>query len=91
VLALIVALPNLMTLAIVLGTGNAAHAGERIMDVDAPLFRGFSLVGALIALAVFGFWRYQLFTRTRARRQNDRLRRELDEVRRPPEAGDGPG
>ncbi|ONM46881.1 permease [Nocardia donostiensis] len=53
VLAVVCAIPNLMTLAVVLGGGNAAHAGERIMDVDAPAFRGASLVGALLAVLVF--------------------------------------
>ncbi|GAB3163971.1 hypothetical protein GCM10027059_19210 [Myceligenerans halotolerans] len=48
VLALVCAAPNLLTLSVVLGTTNASHAGERIMDVDAPAFRGASLVGALI-------------------------------------------
>ena len=40
VLAVVLAIPNLMTLGIVLGRGNAAHAGERILDVEAPAFRG---------------------------------------------------
>ncbi|MEE2060628.1 hypothetical protein [Rhodococcus artemisiae] len=53
VVALVVAIPNLMTLSVVLGGGNAAHAGERIMDVDAPGFRGASLVGAIIGVLVF--------------------------------------
>ena len=44
-LALLFMLPNLMTLSIVLGGNNAAHAGQRIMDVEAPGFRGASLVG----------------------------------------------
>lgn len=91
VLALVVALPNLMTLAIVLGTGNAAHAGERILDVEAPLFRGFSLVGALLAVAAVGFWRYQRFSHVRTRRQNTRLRHDLDAARTPPPADAGEG
>ncbi|MFE3444932.1 permease [Nocardia sp. NPDC059180] len=53
VLAVVFAIPNLMTLTVVLGGNNAAHAGERIMDVDAPAFRGASLAGALIALLIF--------------------------------------
>ena len=47
--AVILASPNLMTLGIVLGNGNAAHAGDRILDVEAPAFRGGSLAGAAIA------------------------------------------
>ena len=53
VLALVVAIPNLMTLVVVLGTNDAAHAGERIMDVDAPGFRGASLIAAIIAGLIF--------------------------------------
>ncbi|WP_378739571.1 permease [Nocardia brasiliensis] len=53
VVAALVAIPNLMTLTIVLGSSNAAHAGERILDVDAPAFRGATLAGALAAAAVF--------------------------------------
>ncbi|RDI49725.1 permease [Nocardia mexicana] len=53
VLAVAAALPNLMTLTIVLGGNNAAHAGERILDVDAPGFRGASLTAAIVAAAIF--------------------------------------
>ncbi|MEU0507282.1 permease [Nocardia sp. NPDC005998] len=52
-LAVILAIPNLMTLSIVLGNNNAAHAGQRILDVDAPAFRGASLVGAIVAAVIF--------------------------------------
>jgi energy-coupling factor transporter transmembrane protein EcfT len=52
--ALLLALPNLMTLAITVGKGNAAHAGDRILDVEAPAFRGGTLVGALVAAAFVG-------------------------------------
>ncbi len=53
VLALILAAPNLATLGIVMGTGDAAHAGERKLDVDGPGFRGGSLVGAILGFAFF--------------------------------------
>ncbi|MEV6219201.1 permease [Nocardia sp. NPDC051833] len=53
IIALLLALPNLMTLTIVLGGNNAAHAGQRILDVDAPAFRGACLVGAIVAAVVF--------------------------------------
>ncbi len=53
VIALVGAIPNLMTLTIVLGGNNAAHAGQRILDVDAPAFRGACLVGALLAGVIF--------------------------------------
>ncbi len=54
VIAVVLAAPNLATLGVVIGSGNAAHAGERILDVDGPGFRGGSLVGSLIgALLTF--------------------------------------
>lgn len=65
--AILLAVPNLMTLGIVLGRGNAAHAGERILDVEAPAFRGASLAGALIALGMTGFVSYLIVSRGRAR------------------------
>jgi hypothetical protein len=67
VLAAILALPNLMTLGIVLGRGNAAHAGDRILDVEAPAFRGGTLAGALLAALLVGFIAYLLVSRSRAR------------------------
>lgn len=48
--AVLLTVPNLMTLSVVLGGNNAAHAGQRIMDVNAPAFRGACLVGAIIAV-----------------------------------------
>jgi hypothetical protein len=53
VVAALVAVPNLMTLGIVLGSGTGAHAGDRILDVDGPGFRVASTLGALGAAAVF--------------------------------------
>lgn len=80
--AVFLALPNLFTLGIVAGRGNAAHAGDRTLDVNAPGFRGGSLAGAILAaLAVMGVG-YLLSSRRRAHRELDRLRaegRESDE------------
>lgn len=53
VLAVIAAIPNLMTLGIVLGDGNAARAGRTILDVDGPAFRGATLAGAIAAGVLF--------------------------------------
>jgi energy-coupling factor transporter transmembrane protein EcfT len=61
------ALPNLMTLSIVVGRGNAAHAGDRTLDVDAPAFRGGTLAGAVLAALLIGFIAYLLASRNRAR------------------------
>ncbi|MCB0872583.1 MAG: permease [Actinobacteria bacterium] len=78
VIALILALPNLMTLGIVVGRGNAAHAAERTLDVEAPFFRGFTALGAIAAALLFAAWRYQMLTRRHARRRVGDLEAELD-------------
>lgn len=61
---IVVAIPNLLTLGVVLGSGNGAHAGQRIFDVDAPGFRASTLWGAIIGLLVavaiaFFIWRFR--------------------------------
>jgi hypothetical protein len=66
VLAAVLAAPNLLTLGIVLGTGSGSHAGDRILDVEGPGFRGGSLIGALAALALLGGVWYLLASRRRA-------------------------
>jgi hypothetical protein len=71
--AVLLAIPNLLTLGIVLGAGNAAHAGDRILDVEAPAFRGASLGGALIAGALIGLIGYLVVERRRARREPESL------------------
>ena len=53
VLGLAAATPDLLTLTVVFGRGNAAHAGQRIMDVDATGFRGATLVGAVVGALLF--------------------------------------
>lgn len=86
--AVVLALPNLMTLGIVLGTGSAAHAGERILDVEGPNFRAFTLVGAIAGAAGVVGVRYLMGSRRRAKgRAADlgdelRRRREADEAAR---------
>jgi hypothetical protein len=75
--AIVLALPNLFTLGIVLGTGSAAHAGERTLDVEGPYFRASTLAGAILGvLAVVGV-RYLWYSRRRHKRREDQLRDEL--------------
>jgi glucan phosphoethanolaminetransferase (alkaline phosphatase superfamily) len=73
-LALVLALPNLMTLGIVLGRGNAAHAGDRVLDVEAPAFRGGTLAGAILAVLLVGFVAYLIASRRRAHESARRAR-----------------
>jgi MFS family permease len=85
--AVVLAAPNLMTLGIVLGRGNAAHAGERTLDVEAPGFRGATLAGALLAAAAVALFWYLVASRRRARRLAAEARAELAARDRP---GAGP-
>ncbi len=67
IIGILFAFPNLLTLSIVVGRGNAAHAGDRTLDVDAPAFRGGSLAGALLACTLLGVIAYLIASRNRAR------------------------
>jgi hypothetical protein len=74
--AVLLALPNLFTLGIVLGRGDAAHAGERTLDVEAPGFRSGTAAGAILAaLCVLAVW-WLVGSRRKAHRELDRLRSE---------------
>jgi hypothetical protein len=75
--AAITAIPNLLTLGIVLGRGNAAHAGERILDVEGTSFRNSSLIGAIGAAVVFVVLIVILRMRRRAKDAMHRLEGEL--------------
>ena len=67
--ALLLASPNLITLGIVLGNGNAAHAADRTLDVEAPWFRGGMAIGAGAALALAGLFVQMSVSRRRAHRR----------------------
>lgn len=81
ILAVILALPNLMTLWIALGTGNSAHAGQRILDVDGPGVRMGSLVGAVIGAVVMAFVWYLGVSGSRAKRQAREAKVALESAR----------
>ena len=81
-LAIGLALPNLFTLGIVLGTGNAAHAGERTLDVEAPGFRGGSLAGAIVAVLSVALLEYILISGRLHRRRFHRLEQQVRERER---------
>ncbi|HUG65838.1 MAG TPA: hypothetical protein VMK83_11525 [Gaiellaceae bacterium] len=85
-IGIVLALPNLMTLSIVVGQGNAAHAGDRILDVEAPAFRGGTLAGAIVAGLLVGFIAYLMVSRDRARSKAQRAAQQGREeaVRSPP-------
>lgn len=82
VVAILLAAPNWLTLSVVLGTSKAAHAGERIMDVDAPNFRVATLIGACVAAAAALALTATSMVMTRRKSQLKRLKGERDELRR---------
>ncbi|MCB9389336.1 MAG: hypothetical protein H6512_07100 [Acidimicrobiia bacterium] len=67
--AVVLALPNLLTLGIVIGNGSAAHAGERTLDVEAPGFRVASLIGALIGAGLVAFFKYLIYSRKKLKNE----------------------
>ena len=84
VVALALAIPNLMTLGIVLGAGSGAHAGDRILDVEAPGFRGATLAGAIAAVLFVILVSYLLVSRRRAKESAAEARAELAAARSAP-------
>lgn len=63
-LGVLAAIPNLLTLAVVLGRGEGAHRGQFILDIGGQGFRGSSMWGAIIgavigAVVCFYIWRYR--------------------------------
>jgi MFS family permease len=77
VVAIALAVPNLLTLWIVLGRSKAAHAGERTLDVEAPDFRWSTLIGAIIGAVLFGAVLFVLSSRRRRGNELNKLRAEI--------------
>ncbi len=73
-LAGVLAAPNLLTLGIVLGDGDAAHAGERILDTRANFFRASSLIGAIVAGLVMLLVVFFLAKRKRRKHATERAK-----------------
>jgi len=82
-IALVLAAPNLLTASIVIGWGNAAHAGERTLDVEAPGFRWSTLLGVLAAAVLAVFLGYLVQSRREARTRASALESELGSSSRP--------
>jgi hypothetical protein len=81
-IALLLAAPNWLTLAVVAGDSKAAHAGERIFDVEAPGFRagtlGGVIGGAVLALVITAAGMQMKHRKNEVKR----LRGERDELKR---------
>lgn len=80
--AIALAAPNWLTLSVVAGNSNAAHAGERIMDVDAPGFRAATLIGAIAGAVLVVVITAASIRLKRRKDEIKRLRGERDELRR---------
>lgn len=85
--ALLLALPNLLTLGIAAGTGHGAHAGQRTLDVQAPGYRGAALAGAIAAALALGLWEWLRLSRHHSKRRIEVLKEKL----RSRESGSPPG
>jgi hypothetical protein len=84
IVALIVALPNLLTLGIVMGNGNPAHDAQRVFSTDAQYYRGWNLAGAIIGALLFMFAAWIMIRRHRLREREHAVKAErkaLDDER----------
>ncbi|WOC12310.1 hypothetical protein [Gordonia sp. MP11Mi] len=69
VVSLLLLVPNLLTLAIVVGSGQGANAGRLHLDLDGPGFRGATLVGVIIGIVIGVAADFYLLGRRRAKRK----------------------
>jgi signal transduction histidine kinase len=79
VVAVLLAVPNWLTLSVVAGNSKAAHAGERIFDVDAPGFRAATGIGAIVGGVVALVLVAASIRLARRRRQVKELKGQLSE------------
>ncbi|MFD4367209.1 hypothetical protein [Rhodococcus sp. NPDC058521] len=82
-LGVIVMIPNLLTSSVVMGDNNAAHAGERILDVYAPGFRGATLVGVILGVLLFLAVAAITVTYRRRRAEAEKMKSGRSRVRSP--------
>lgn len=87
--ALVLAIPNLLTLGIVVGRGNAAHAAERTLDVEAGYFRGSTAVGVGIGVLLFAFTAWVMIRRRSLRERERTLEADRRALERERSSGDG--
>ncbi|MCD9199758.1 hypothetical protein [Aeromicrobium wangtongii] len=78
-IAIVLAAPNWLTLSVVAGNSKAAHAGERIMDVDGPGFRAGTLIGVIVGAVLALGIMYAGVRMRQLRRERDELRRTRDD------------
>ena len=78
VVAVVFAIPNLLTASIVWGSSKAAHAGERILDVEAPGFRSGTVIGLIVGVVAAGALVFLSFNRARLKKQLGQARADLN-------------
>jgi MFS family permease len=79
-LTILLAVPNLLTLWIVLGNSKAAHAGERTLDVKGTGFRGATGAGAIVGAVLFLALAWVMRSRRRLRATESHLREERSDL-----------
>lgn len=77
VVALVLATPNLLTLGIVLGNGDAARDAQTTLQNRGTGFRGATLIGAIVGAVLVAFGWYLLASRRARRREIADLRGQL--------------
>lgn len=81
-IAIVLAFPNWLTLAIVVGNSNAAHDASRILSDNAPGFRWASLIAAVVGAVAALFFAGSGVARRRRKAEVERLKGERDELKR---------
>lgn len=85
--ALVLAAPNLLTLGIVLGNGDAARDARATLQNRGTGFRGATLIGAIVGAVLVAFAFYLLASRRSRRREIADLRGQLRAREQDPPAG----
>ncbi|GAA4670322.1 permease [Gordonia humi] len=81
VVGLLLLIPNLLTLAIVVGTGQGSRAGRLQLDMFGPGFRGATLVGVIIGIVLGVAVDFYLLGRRRAKRRAVSSPKSIDQTR----------
>jgi hypothetical protein len=88
--AVLLAAPNWMTLAVVASNSSAAHAGERTFDVEAPGFRGATLIGVAVGVLMAVLLAGTSMALSHRRRQVKELRAQVRDHERDQSARETP-
>ncbi|MCF8588996.1 permease [Gordonia liuliyuniae] len=82
VVSLLLLVPNLLTLAIVVGSGQGANAGRLQLDILGPGFRGATLIGVIVGIVIGIAVDFYLLGRRRAKRKALVANRTVDSNRK---------